>query len=211
MPKKTKNAHNVGSKKTAPLSKEQIDFLLQEFGDRGDWRMQIIIHFIFRIIRIGDIVWSCHQDKKKKAPTLTIGHVYNSDGTIKEKMEFREEKTNKLRIVPLKGESLLNALSKHWESLKTLKMDAPLFYGNRGEPLTDSGVKFILQQFKGRRGISQVSPTTIRKTGCRYLYDQNCRIEAIANVCNHHSTRVTETYISITPHDIASTMELLAI
>lgn len=43
------------------------------------------------------------------------------------------------------------------------------------------------------------------------MFENGVRIEHICDVLNHHSTRVTEIYIDITPRDIEESMSCLAI
>jgi|GEM_PF-4384323 len=43
------------------------------------------------------------------------------------------------------------------------------------------------------------------------MFDNNVRIENISTVLNHHSTKITEKYICITPGDIEKSMACLEI
>ena len=190
-----------GSNKTTPITKEQFDFILNEFSDRNDIRMQIICHLMYRAIRIGDIL-----------NTIRIQNVFEHNGTLRDRIEFREEKTEKLRTVPIRGEKFISALNKYYPSIKTFQKDSSLFYTEKtGEPLQDSGVKKLLRYFVGKRNITQCSPHSFRKGGARFMFENNVRIENISDVLNHHSTRVTELYISITPRDIEKSMACLEI
>ena len=198
--KKVKNYKPEGSKTAQPLSRPQVDFIIQEYEDRNDYRMALICHLLFRVIRIGDVLH-----------TLTIGSIYNPDGTIKDVIHFIEEKTGKKRSIPIRGSGFLRILEKYRENLKLLKMDYPLFFGKKGVPFTPSGVKYSLSQFKNRRGITQVSPYSFRKAGCRFMYDSGARIEATSHVCNHHAPVVTERYICVTPWDVEESMRCLEI
>ncbi len=201
MMKKKRKFKPCGSNKTTPISKEQFDFILNEFSDRHDLRMQIVCHLMYRAIRIGDIL-----------TTIKIQNVYEADGTLRDRIEFREEKTEKLRTVPIRGEKFIEALNQYYPVVKAFPKDSPLFYTEKtGEPLQDSGVKKLLRYFVGKRGINQCSPHSFRKGGARFMYENNVRIENISDVLNHHSTRVTELYISITPKDIEKSMECLEI
>jgi integrase len=87
-----------------------------------------------------------------------------------------------------------------------------MFYTRKtGEALRDSGVKKLLRYFIGKRGINQCSPHSFRKGGARFMFDNNVRIENISTVLNHHSTKITEKYICITPGDIEKSMACLEI
>jgi integrase len=190
-----------GSRKTIPLTRDQVEFILDEFHDRGDPRMEIICHLLFRCVRIGDVL-----------RTLRIDDVYGRKGSLKDKIQFTEEKTGKLRTIAIKGEKFTRALASHWPAVARLPRSGPLFYTRKtGRPLGDSGVKRLLLRFVGKRGIDQCSPHSFRKAGARYMYESGVRIENICDVLNHHSTRITEIYIDITPADIEKSMRCLEI
>lgn len=115
----------TGSKKSVPLTREQFDYILDEFHDRGDARMEVLCHLLYRAIRIGDCL-----------KTIKAGDVYNTDGTLKAKITFTEEKTGKLRNVPIAGERFINALTRHWAFVSNLYLDDGLFFGAKtGAPL----------------------------------------------------------------------------
>ena len=140
------------------------------------------------------------------------GPLYYRSGKLREKIEYSEEKTGKLRIIAVRGERFTAALRQYWKTVKTYESTSPLFYtGKTGKPLKDSGVKFLLRSFIGKRGIRQCSPHSFRKGGARHMYENGVRIEAISNVLNHHTTRTTEIYIDITPKDIEESMRCLEI
>lgn len=135
-------------------------------------------------------------------------------GTIKDKLQYTEGKTKKLRTIPLKGEMFYSALEKYWLIIKENKYryNSTMFYmEKRRKPLNDSGVKFILREFINKRNITQCSPHSFRKGGARYMFENGVRIEYICDVLNHHSTRTTEIYINITPRDIENAMKCLEI
>jgi len=56
MKKKIATFKARGSNKTIPITKDQFEYILSEFHDRKDIRMEIICHLMFRAIRIGDIL-----------------------------------------------------------------------------------------------------------------------------------------------------------
>ena len=198
--KKRAKKRATGSKRTRPITREQVDYVLQEFHDRNDTRMEIVIHLLFRVIRIGDVL-----------RTLKKHHIYDAKNRIRDTLEFVEEKTGKKRSLPLKGESFVRALMDYTPQISSLDANDPLFFGKIGTPLTDSGVKFLLSQFVGKRGIEQLSPHSLRKAGSRYMYENGARIESISAVLNQHSSRTTERYICITPKDIEESMKCLEI
>ena len=190
-----------GSNTTTPISREQFEYILNDFHDRKDTRMEIVCHLMFKAIRVGDVL-----------KTIKIQDVYESNGTVKDKIQFHEEKTGKLRTVPIKGEKFITALNAYYTTLKPISTNQPMFYTRKtGEVIRDSGVKKLLRYFIGKRGITQCRPHSFRKGGARFMFENNVRIENISHVLNHHSTKVTETYICITPVDIEKSMACLEI
>lgn len=200
MKKRTYKA--TGSNKTSPLSKEQVEFILSEFLDKKDNRMVIVVSLLFRCIRIGDVT-----------RTIKIQDIYEKNGSIKPNLKYREEKTGKERLIDLSGDILLKALQEYYPQIKDKCRDSVLFYQDKrpAHPLRDSGVKYLLRKFNGRRGISQCSPHSFRKGGARTMYLNGARIENIRHVLNHSSNRTTEIYMGITPEDVSESMVCLAI
>jgi site-specific recombinase XerD len=181
---------------------EQVQYIINEFKDRNDFRMMIICSLLFRCVRIGDCV-----------KTIKIQDIYEKDGTPKKILEYSEEKTGKRRLLNIEGENFLYALKNYHPEINKRKRDAVLFYQSKEKkmPLNDSGVKFLLRQFLGKRGIEQCSPHSFRKGGSRTMYEAGIPIDNIRNVLNHSSNRTTEIYMSITPKDISESMKCLAI
>lgn len=183
-----------GSKKSRALTREQFMFILDEFRDRGDTRMELVGLLLGRCIRVGDVL-----------RTLTIDHVFAPDGMPRALVGWNEEKTGKWRTMTVPGGSRMReCLERYATSIADLSRESPLFYGKRtGMELHDKGVKKLLAEFVGRRGIEQCSPHSFRKYGARYLYF-NCAvdIETISQLLNHSSVRETRTYLDIQARDI---------
>ncbi len=196
------NQNAKGSSTTSPLTIVQFEYILDELKDSGDYRMIILVSLLFRCVRIGDAL-----------RTLTISDMYSEDGSIKPELNYKEEKTGKQRIIPLKGDRLIEGLELYYPVIAKKSPEAPLFYSAKqiSKPLSDSGVKFILKTFVGKRGIAQCSPHSLRKGGARTMHERGVSINKISNVLNHHSQRTTEIYIGITSEDVAEAMEVIAI
>lgn len=196
------NLKAKGSNATSPISLDQFNYIIDELEDKQDYRMIALVSLLFRCVRIGDAL-----------RTITIEDVFEEDGLIKKQLYYKEEKTGKIRIIPLQGEKFIEALQKYFPTISRKDRTAPLFYSAKriNKPLSDSGVKAILNTFKGKRGIKQCSPHSLRKGGARTMHEKGISISKICNVLNHHSQQTTEIYIGITSEDVAQAMEVLAI
>jgi site-specific recombinase XerD len=201
--------------KTTPLSFEQFLYVAEEFEDKKDYRMAVLCHLMFRCIRISDCLRS-----------IRVCDIFEKDGKLKESFGFYEIKAKrkdkdgvkkanpvKKRLIKIAGEKFIFALKKFWESdLKKRNYNGVLFYSNRLRlPLNDAGVKFLLREFVGRRGIEQCSPHSFRKGGARYMYLKGTPIEVICSILQHSSVRITFIYIDIIPADELEGMKPLEI
>ena len=204
-----------GSNSTTPLSYEQFLYIVDEFEDKKDFRMAVLCHLMFRCIRISDCLRS-----------IRICDVFEKDGRLKESFGFYEIKAKrknsegikkanpvKKRFIKIAGERFISALKKFWEAeLKKRNYNGVLFYSSRLRlPLNDAGVKFLLREFVGRRGIVQCSPHSFRKGGARYMYLKGTPIEVICSILQHSSVRITFIYIDIIPADELEGMKPLEI
>lgn len=200
--KKTKTTYKAqGSKKTSALSLDQFNYVIDELRDNGDTRMEIICLLMAKCVRIGDVL-----------KTITIRDVFTPNGEVRDEANFKEEKTGKAKKIKL-GSSvrLVKCLEAHYPTIKHLPPSSPLFYAKKtGEALQDKGVKKILGQFVGKRGIEQCSPHSFRKFGARHLLDNGVDIERISQILNHSHVRETRTYLDVKPKEIEEAMELLA-
>jgi len=197
------NRKAEGSKTTSPLTLGQVKFIVDELKDKQDFRMIALVSLLFRCVRIGDAL-----------RTIKIEDVFNMDGSLKKELKYTEEKTGKVRIIPIEGNEFTNALTQYYSTLLyKKKCTAPIVYADKliNKPLSDAGVKFILHSFVGRRSINQCSPHSLRKAGARTMHENGVSISTICNVLNHHSQRTTEIYIGITADDVAGAMKSLAL
>ncbi len=185
----------TGSRKTTALTREQFFFILDEFRDRGDTRLELVCLLLARCIRVGCVL-----------RVLKIESFFTPDWTVRDAFGWNEEKTGKWRLEQVGTSSRMReCLERHSLQLRSLPRDAGMFYGEKtGLVLHDKGVKKLLKAFVGRRGIEQCSPHSFRKYGGRYLYFQcGVDIETISQLMNHSSVRETRTYLDIKPAELA--------
>lgn len=190
----------AGSKKTTALTHEQFEFILDEFRQKADFRMESICLLMGRCIRIGDVLTS-----------LKIDSVYGPAGEVHGEISFQEQKTGKPRLIRTNNSPrLLEALAGYFPSIREFPRNRPLFYGLKTcEPLHDKGVKFLLAPFVGKIGIRQCSPHSFRKYGAKRLWLQGIEIETISQILNHSSVKETRVYLDIQPKEVERAMSML--
>ena len=189
------------SNRTTALNKNQFDLIVRHFEEAQDFRMLSICLLMAKCVRIGDVL-----------ETLKIKDVYTSNGTLRDRIIFKEQKTSKPRTLSTGTSTtkLHNALISHYKTISTLKTNSPIFFTEkRKEPLQPSGVKYLLRQFIGLSGIEQCSPHSFRKFGAKYLHNQGIDIETISQVLNHSSVTQTRVYLDIKPKEVERAMNLL--
>ena len=202
-----------GSKSTIPLTYPQVVHIADHFLAAKDYRMECVVLLLARCLRIGDVV-----------RTLKMGDVYsfapgiselNLVGVLNKEIAFREEKTNKKRMLEV-GESsrLYHALVRYWvHEANYLPSTAQLFYGKREKmPLLDGGVKKLLAQFVGQAQIRQCSPHSFRKFGARYIWEvHKVPLEVVSDILNHSNPKTTRVYLGINSDDVTNANRKLQI
>lgn len=204
----------AGSKAAKPLTFKQFLYILDEYKDKGDTRMEVLCHLMYRCVRISDCL-----------NTLTISDLYKKDGSLKKTISFYEMKphrtmkdgrkrirADKKRFIEIVGVRFTNALNRYWREIEDRDYNGTLFYSSRkNKPLQDSGVRRLLSEFIGHRKIEQCSPHSFRKGGARKMFEEGTSIELISKLLQHSSVKVTFVYIGISPEDEAEGLKPLEI
>jgi integrase/recombinase XerD len=115
-------------------------------------------------------------------------------------------KGNKARIVPLMDQEVRH-LKSYMESNHLLQPHAnlyPIFFNNRKEKLTRSGVNHILAQYanrareKNRKLIpDQISPHSLRHSKAMHLLQAGVNLVYIRDILGHESVQTTEVYARV--------------
>ena len=148
--------------------------------------MALLIEFGFRtLLRYSDI------------SRFTWSDVLNKDELV-----LNEKKTGKKRSIKI-GSVLKSLLLEYYELIGHPNLDCTIFtyslrHTNR---LLQFGSRFVGIRRK------RVSTHSLRKSGARYLYDENHRSEdvflKISMILNHSSTQVSRRYLGITKEEIS--------
>jgi site-specific recombinase XerD len=111
-------------------------------------------------------------------------------------------KGRKMRAVPLMGKTV-RLLHDHMHENgldRPEQFDQPLFRNRRGERLSRSGIRYILQKYVGKansthRNLSQkVSPHTLRHSKGMHLLQSGVPLEIIRDFLGHVDTKTTQIY-----------------
>lgn len=177
---------NIIEKTSDYLTTDELKRLNRFFQKEQNYQMALLIEFGFRtLLRYSDI------------SRFTWDNVLNKDELV-----LNEKKTGKKRIIKVGG------------VLKFILLD---YYQQMGQP--DIGTRIFgytlrhtnrLLQFGSRFvGIrkKKVSTHSLRKSGARFLYDENNKSEdvflKISMILNHSSTQVSRRYLGITKEEIS--------
>lgn len=191
---------------TKPLKMEQLTHILNGMEKSGDCNYYAITLLLMKATRVGDLL-----------NTITIEDVYTESGELRENLEYNEGKTGKKRIIPIKGERLVNALNSVYQNIKHRKRTDHLFYSRKAKgkyvnsTISNLAVNQNLQKFVGQCGIEEVSTHAIRKTASRHLFDSGVPIETISELLNHSDCKISFRYIGINSTDISKALSFLEI
>ncbi len=110
-------------------------------------------------------------------------------------------KGNKERMVPY-GEYAADILDKYLhqgrEELNIHKTDF-LLLNHRGEPLTDRGVRYILDQIIKKTSLQKhISPHMLRHTFATHLLNEGCDLLSVQKLLGHESIQATQIYTHVT-------------
>lgn len=194
------------NKTTKPITAEQLTQVI----DHLDTQTRTITLLLMKATRIGDLL-----------NNVNITDVYTVDGCIRPELIYNEGKTGKQRVIPLKGDRLLDGLRSLWDtdlSARPYETTTHLFYSRKATgrlkntTLTNITVNRRLQSIAvGNWGIEEISTHAIRKTAARNMLDNGCPIEVISEMMNHSDVKTTRTYLQINNKDVIAAYEYLSI
>lgn len=131
----------------------------------------------------------------------------------------REGKGAKRRNIPLNS-TVVGVLGDYLQSLrnqsKTVITGAHpqktrlLFYGQKRMPLTDRGVRYMIQKYAYIAKIAHISPHILRHTCAKNLIDAGQPIDRVAKILGHASVNTTSIYTMPTERDLHITMESIS-
>ena len=147
--------------------------------------------FVFGInsgLRIGDIL------------SLKLADIKDTEGNLKDSLDIREQKTNKVRRVHFNTQ-IKEAISYYIKKSNVFDLDQYLFTNEKSEknkPITRIRAYQLINEWCRKVGIMhKVGGHTLRKTFGYHLRMQGISIERISSLLNHQNIKVTFRYIGI--------------
>ena len=132
----------------------------------------------------------------------------------------REGKGTKRRNIPLNS-TVIGILKDYLQSFdnsgeiayivgSTPERQRFLFYGQKRMPLTDRGVRYIIQKYAYEAKIDNLSPHVFRHTCAKNLIDAGQSIDRVARILGHSNVNTTSIYTMPTERDLHITMESIS-
>ena len=132
----------------------------------------------------------------------------------------REGKGTKRRNIPLNS-TVIRVIKDYLNTLDTSKSttvvtgtnpekDRSLFYGQKRMPLTDRGVRYIIDKYAYNAKIENLSPHIFRHTCAKNLIDAGQSIDRVSKILGHSNINTTSIYTMPTEQDLHITMESIS-
>jgi integrase len=136
-------------------------------------------------LRIGDLL------------SLSVGDVLDGEGQISRTINLREQKTGKLKRLPI-NLSVKEALTNYLTERAGCNPLEPLFLSQKGKALSRSQAWRILKEAGEFVGLSNIGTHSLRKTFGYHVYKKSGGdLGLVQKLMNHAESKVTLRYIVI--------------
>ena len=168
------------------LTTDELKRLNRYYQKEHNYQMALLIEFGFRtLLRFSDISRFTWNDVLKKDELLLI-----------------EQKTGKRRVIKV-GAVLKSLLAEYYEIMQVPNLQNAIF--NYTLRHTNRLLQFGARSVGIRK--KRVSTHSLRKSGARFLYEENGRSEdvflKISMILNHSNTQISRRYLGITAEEIS--------
>ena len=188
----TEVVNGVKKAKLAPkwLDKTEERKLLRAVQRSGSSRDEALVTFMLNSgLRVSEVA------------SLTLEDV--EVGERKGAVTVRSGKGTKSRTVPLNAEAR-RALQKYLADREGEDKEWPLFLGQRGDPLGDNGIRYLVRKYTRLAGLEHCSPHTLRHTFAKRLVDAGVSLEKVAALLGYEDLNTTRIYTVPSLDDLAS-------
>lgn len=156
-----------------------------DLSDSLGQRNRLILEVLYATgVRVGELV------------SIKVSDIHMSSRTI-----LILGKGNKERIVPYGEycEEILTLYLSHGYLALNQKHSPYLFLNSRGEPLTERGVRYLLEEIIKHTSIQKnISPHMIRHSFATHLLNQGCDLMTVQKLLGHESIKATQIYTHVT-------------
>lgn len=132
----------------------------------------------------------------------------------------REGKGTKRRTIPMNStvirvlKDFLNSSDSNSQTIPVAgsapEKDRFLFYGQKRMPLTDRGVRYVIQKYAYSAKIDNLSPHVFRHTCAKNLIDAGQSIDRVSKILGHSNVNTTAIYTIPTEQDLHITIESIS-
>lgn len=176
----------INEKTSDYLTTDELKKLNRYFQKEQNYQMALLIEFGFRtLLRFSDI------------SRFTWENVLYKDELI-----LNEMKTGKKRSIKI-GAVLKTLLFEYYDLMQQPELESTIF--NYSLRHTNRLLQFSARSVGIRK--KRVSTHSLRKSGARFLYEENNRSEdvflKISMILNHSSSQVSRRYLGITKEEIS--------
>lgn len=133
---------------------------------------------------------------------LSIAHVKDENGKLRDRITIRERKTGKSKDFPL-GDTAKKAVKEYLDTRNTDSPNEPLFVSRKKGHISRVQAYRILSDAAKAVGIREgIGTHTLRKSFAYHAYQSGVDITRIQKLLNHSAPSVTLAYIGITQEEL---------
>ena len=113
-------------------------------------------------------------------------------------MVLAKGKGKKERLVPMGGKAVQALRTCIKSRTDTLKNASPMFVNRFGKRLSDRGIRRIVEKYARSRGLTNVSPHTLRHSFATHMLDKGADLRAVQELLGHANISTTQIYTHLT-------------
>jgi integrase/recombinase XerD len=148
--------------------------------------------------------------RAKEIAALTLGDVYDSDGSVREQFTLKRQQTKggKSRTVYL-NQRLRRQLADYATLLSLKDPRAPLFASQKGGAFSANTMTQLFLDIYKPAGFANASSHSGRRSFITNLAGKSVSVRVLAELAGHASIQTTQRYIDLNPRQMSEAVELL--